>query len=309
VGLSKFLNRIVVRALTREIDHYQRRIPNDLERLTRHVRPGDVVLVEGKTRVAQIIKYLTQSSWSHSALYVGDQLISGSHPKASHYWDLYGEDSRSMIVEADLANGVEAVPLVKYADHNLRICRPFSIFSDDVKTVIAEVISRIGDGYDSSHLLALGRFLAPLPLIPKRWRRKALFAGRSSSRAVICSTLIARAFIHVRYPILPLLSRTESIERKDRIFPYGRRFRSIHPRFILPRDFDLSPYFRIVKFNQIEEGSFDYRSLEWERMPEDAPGTDARPEEEYGASPESQPSPSPQRVRDPAFEPPLRRVD
>jgi len=308
VGLNKFLNRIVVRALTREIDHYQRRIPNDLQRLTRHVRPGDVVLVEGKTRVAQIIKYLTQSSWSHSALYVGDRLISGSHPKASHYWDLYGEDSRGMIVEADLANGVEAVPLVKYADYNLRICRPFSIFSDDLKTVIDEVISRIGDGYDSSHLLALGRFLAPLPLIPHRWRRKALFAGRSSSRAVICSTLIARAFIHVRYPILPLLSRTESIERKDRIFPYGRRFRSIHPRFILPRDFDLSPYFRIVKFNQIEEGSFDYRSLEWEGMPDPA-GTDARPEEEYGASPRSQPSPSPQRVRDRAFEPPLRRID
>ena len=268
MGLSKYLSRIVVRALTREVHHYQRRIPNDLERLTRHVRPGDVVLVEGRTRVAQIIKYLTQSSWSHSALYVGDRLISGSHPKASQYWDLYGEDSRSMIVEADLASGVEAVPLVKYADHNLRICRPFSILPEDLKTVIDEVVSRIGDGYDSDHLLALGRFLAPLPLLPKRWRRKALFAGRSSSRAVICSTLIARAFIHVRYPILPLLSHTESIEKKDQIFPYGRRFRSIHPRFILPRDFDLSPYFRIVKFNQIEEGSFDYRALEWERMPD-----------------------------------------
>ena len=293
MGLSKFLNRIVVRALTREINHYQRRIPNDLERLTRHVRPGDVVLVEGKTRVGQIIKYLTQSSWSHSALYVGDRLISGSHPKASHYWDLYGEDSRCMIVEADLTDGVEAVPLVKYADHNLRICRPFSISSEDLSAVVGEVVSHIGDDYDSRHLLALGRFLAPLPLIPQRWRRKALFAGRSSSRAVICSTLIARAFIHVRYPILPLLSRTESIERKDRIFPYGRRFRSIHPRFILPRDFDLSPYFRIVKFNQIEEGSFDYRSLEWERTPEYSPGSDARREEEDGAAPHVEENPSP----------------
>jgi hypothetical protein len=295
---------VVVRALTREVHHYQRRIPNDLERLTRHVRPGDVVLVEGKTRVAQIIKYLTQSSWSHSALYVGDGLISGSHPKASHYWDLYGEDSRSMIVEADLASGVEAVPLVKYADHNLRICRPFSISPEDLCAVVDEVISRIGDGYDSSHLLALGRFLAPFPLIPKRWRRKAMFSGRSSSRAVICSTLIARAFIHVRYPILPLLSRTEAIEKEDRIFPYGQRFRSIHPRFILPRDFDLSPYFRIVKFNQIEEGSFDYRSLDWERMPEDPPREDARREGPNGqkgmkgassAAPAS-PSPSEEKV-------------
>ena len=102
---------------------------------------------------------------------------------------------------------------------------------------------------------------------------------------MICSTLIARAFIHVRYPILPLLSRTESNEMKDRIFPYGRRFRSVHPRFVLPRDFDLSPYFRIVKFNQIEEGSFDYRALEWEATPEYPTDTDARPGEDDGASP------------------------
>jgi hypothetical protein len=72
---------------------------------------------------------------------------------------------------------------------------------------------------------------------------------------------------------------------KDRIFPYGRKFRSIHPRFILPRDFDLSPYFRIVKFNQIEEGSFDYRALEWEGTPEYPTDTDARPGEDDGASP------------------------
>jgi hypothetical protein len=148
---------------------------------------------------------------------------------------------------------MEAVPLVKYADHNLRVCLPFSISSEDLSAVIAKVISPIGDSYDSSHLLALGRFLAPLPLIPKRWLRKAHFAGLSSSRAVICSTLVARAFIHVRYPILPFCPGPSRFERKDRIFPYGRRFRSIHLRFILPRDFDLSPYFRFVKFNQMEK--------------------------------------------------------
>jgi hypothetical protein len=40
-----------------------------------------------------------------------------------------------------------------------------------------------------------------------------------------------------------------------------------------------------VKFNQIEEGSFDYRALEWEATPEYPTDTDARPGEDDGASP------------------------
>ena len=87
-----------------------------------------------------------------------------------------------MIVEADLDSGVEAVPIVKYADHNIRLCRPFSIFSEDLERVIDEVVSRIGDDYDSRHLVDLGRYLTPFSLVPERWRRKAFFGGRSSSR-------------------------------------------------------------------------------------------------------------------------------
>ena len=270
MGVRAALANAVVGFLTHEIDNYQRRIPNNLERLKRNVRPGDVVLVEGKTRVAQVIKYLTQSSWSHSAFYVGDRLMSDSHPLAPRYRELYGDDARHMIVEADLENGVAAVPIVKYADHNVRLCRPFSIFSEDLERVLETILSRIGDDYDSKHLVDLGRYLTPFPLVPERWRRKAFFGGRSSSRSVICSSLIARAFLDVHYPILPALSGSEEVERRTSIFPYGRRFRSVSPRLAMPRDFDLSPYFRVVKFNQIEEGPFDYRTLEWEHA--DEPG-------------------------------------
>src|ERR1700730_4258451 len=35
------------------------------------LRPADVLLVEGNNHISGVIKYLTQSSWSHSALYVG----------------------------------------------------------------------------------------------------------------------------------------------------------------------------------------------------------------------------------------------
>ena len=36
------------------------------------LRKGDVLLVEGSSRFATAIKYLTQSTWSHAAMYVGE---------------------------------------------------------------------------------------------------------------------------------------------------------------------------------------------------------------------------------------------
>ena len=33
---------------------------------------------------------------------------------------------------------------------------------------------------------------------------------------------------------------------------------------ITPRDFDLSPYFEIVKFNHLADPRFDYRSIVWD---------------------------------------------
>ena len=45
--------------------------PNDSTALRDTLRPGDVLLVEDKGRISGGIKYLTQLTWSHSALYVG----------------------------------------------------------------------------------------------------------------------------------------------------------------------------------------------------------------------------------------------
>ena len=42
--------------------------------LARTLEPGDMLLVEGNTRLSAVIKYLTQSTWSHAALYIGDAL-------------------------------------------------------------------------------------------------------------------------------------------------------------------------------------------------------------------------------------------
>ena len=50
---------------------YEPFTPSDPEALRAALRPGDVLLVEGNNHISGVIKYLTQSTWSHAALYVG----------------------------------------------------------------------------------------------------------------------------------------------------------------------------------------------------------------------------------------------
>ena len=57
--------------LQKELPGYEPFTPSDPERLRGLVQAGDVLLVEGNNRISGVIKYLTQSTWSHAALYVG----------------------------------------------------------------------------------------------------------------------------------------------------------------------------------------------------------------------------------------------
>src|SRR5258708_19683977 len=45
-----------------------------LEQLAATLKPGDVLLIEGNTRVSVAIKYLTQSTCSHPMFYIADPL-------------------------------------------------------------------------------------------------------------------------------------------------------------------------------------------------------------------------------------------
>src|SRR5258708_21188343 len=83
--------------------------------------------------------------------------------------------------------------------------------------------------------------------------------------------MLARAFAHVGYPILPrvIIDGTEpqSGWRRRWLGGNGHGTRAIYheedPALITPRDFDLSPYFDIIKFNHLANGKFDYRPIEW----------------------------------------------
>jgi hypothetical protein len=211
------------------------------------LRPCDVLLVDGSSKISAGIKYLTQSTWSHSALYVGD--AGGS--------TVDGEPA--VLLEADMRDGVCAVPLSKYALYNVRICRPAELAPDDVERVLRFAVESIGQQYDLRNVIDLARWLLPEPPVPARFRRRLMALGSGEPTRAICSTLIARCFQSVGYPILPSVTEEH---------PDGPRFRPRHHSFVTPRDFDLSPYFDVVKPSL--SGTFDYRSFPWHE--------DARPE-------------------------------
>ena len=79
--------------------------------------------------------------------------------------------------------------------------------------------------------------------------------GSGDPTKIICSALIAQAFDAVRYPILPKITRAAS--RKARREILHIRDSSLY----MPRDFDISPYFEIVKPTIVH--GFDYTALHW----------------------------------------------
>ena len=224
-------------------------------RLAGSLEPGDVLLVEGNRRVSVAIKYLTQSTWSHSLLYVGDALgppSPGKEPK--------------VLIEADLRAGVRAVPLSRFEGLHTRICRPVGLTLEDRKKVIDFAVQRIGEAYDLKNLVDLARYLLPTPPVPTRWRRRMIALGSGDPTRAICSTMIAQAFGLVRYPILPTYKPTRpgspDTEAQEELLQIR------HHSLYVPRDFDISPYFAIVK-PTIAQG-FDYRKLRWEEIREEA---------------------------------------
>src|ERR1700694_5882566 len=123
--LLAWLGRALAKYLSTPLPQGEQVATSPPEKLAGALEPGDVVLIEGNTRISVAIKYLTQSTWSHAALYVGDAL--GSPPKS-------GE--QTSLIEANLEEGVVAVPLSKYAPFNIRVCRPVGLTSADRRKVI-----------------------------------------------------------------------------------------------------------------------------------------------------------------------------
>lgn len=241
----RFFGRLIIKYLEKPILNYRSYQFIPLAELEACLQPGDVLLVEGNQRISSAIKYLTQSTWSHAAYFVGRD--AGLRDKHGH---------PAALIEADLTDGVIAASLTKYLGYNTRICRPALITEEDRAIVSDYIIKSIGQSYDIKNVVDLARYLLPQPPVPVRWRRRMIALGSGEPTQAICSTLIARAFQFVHYPILPDVTR-----ENQREIMHIR-----HHSLFTPRDFDVSPYFNIVK-PTIEKRP-DYKQFEWNQAAE-----------------------------------------
>lgn len=252
----KWLGDKMIRWLTEE-DEPSGTPPCDFDRLSFEIRPCDVLLVEGRSRVSEVIKTITQSVWTHSALYIG-RLADVEDPNVREHisWLYDGDPDDQLIIEPLLGEGTIISPLKKYAKDHLRICRPSGLSPQDAQAVIKHASKHLGHGYDVRQLLDLGRFLLPYSIVPRRWRSSLFEHNAGASTKTVCSTLIAHAFSLVHFPILPVVHKTDE----------GLRLYKRNTRLYTPRDFDYSPYFEIIKYPLLGLNDLAvYRQLPWDQ--------------------------------------------
>ncbi len=221
------------------------------------LRKGDVLLVEGNTRFATAIKYLSQSTWSHAALYIGDHL---GPPLAGH--------EAKVLCDVDINEGVRVIPMREFSGLHTRICRPVGLSDSEIDALVEFMVARVGYSYDLKNVFDLTRYLISTPPIPSSLKRRFIALGSGEPTKAICSTLLAQAFESIHYPILP------AIELIDPSMPGAEQARAEilhirHHSLYMPRDFDVSPFFRIVKPRL--EAAFDFHGLVW--SPAESPET------------------------------------
>ncbi|NNL65003.1 MAG: lipo-like protein [Myxococcales bacterium] len=276
--MRRWLKDRLVDFLNHPVSNYERRAENDVDALCAQIRPGDVLLVEGDQRISQVIKLLTHSTWSHSALYIGDELLRRGGELRERALEAWGDDAKHMLVEA-LMDGVVAEPLAKYASLNLRVCRPHRLRPEHLKTILDDGVAAIGWRYDLRNVVDLAKYFVSVSVLPTRLRREQARMGSEAQTEVICSSLIGQLYQRVGFPVAPTIERVEGPAASApaaaprpgmmrRFFlrqgfePQGIYHRR-HPTLLTPRDFDLSPYFEVVKFNAVASGTFDYERIHW----------------------------------------------
>ena len=173
-------------------------------------------------------------------MYLGDTLLRWGGPHADAAVERFGSEAGRLLIESDMREGVRVVPLAAYLSYNLRVCRPQGLSRPELDRVLEEMFRHLGYRYDRQNIFDLGRYLTPFHLLPARIRRRPLYLGSSSSREIICSALIAKAFYKVDYPVQPEVRGAGP----------GQGLLARHPSYIMPRDFDLSPNFQVLKFHQ-----------------------------------------------------------
>lgn len=228
------------------------------ERLRYELRPGDVLLVEGRSNVAEIIKSITQSMWTHSFFYIG-RLHDIDDPMLRDHIQKYRHcmPEEQLIIEAILGKGIIVTSIEDYEGEHLRICRPRGITRADSQKVIKYAINDLGKDYNVRQIMDLARFMFPYWFLPRRWRSSLFEHNAGRPTKTVCSTMMAEAFAKVRFPIIPVLHQDETGNLK--------LIRG-NSQLMTPRDFDHSPYFDVIKYPLLDFDELGiYRKLPWDQ--------------------------------------------
>ena len=255
--MFKWFSRMITQFLVSEPEYTG--IPLcDYDRIRFEIRPCDVLLIEGRSRASEVIRSVTQSAWSHAALYIGrlheidDPILRAMIAQKTH-----AEPTEQLLIEGIMGEGIIVSPLSVYNKAHIRICRPRGLLRQDSQKVVAHAIGQLGLKYDNRQIFDLLRFFFPWAIMPRRWRSSIFSNQPGRHTKTVCSTMIADSFGLVSFPILPLVKENREAESGIELI---RR----NPRLFTPRDFDYSPYFEIIKYpfiQTVEHGV--YSNLPW----------------------------------------------
>ena len=231
--------------------------PLSFDHLQTEVQMGDVLLVEGRTRVSRAVRAITHSVWTHSALVIGTlgQLRDPALRSIARRHLAEDELGAPLVVESELGRGTIVSSILRYRDDHLRLCRPIGLTESDARRVATFAMLHVGAGYDLRHILDLARFLVPWWwIIPRRWHSSLFEHHHQDPTRQICSTMIARAFSRVRFPVCALI-----VERQGKLSLLRR-----NSRLITPSEFDQSPYFAVIKYPLMGDDDLGfYHKLPW----------------------------------------------
>jgi cell wall-associated NlpC family hydrolase len=201
--------------LAKPLDEFSTLTSVERRGLAAVLRRGDVLLSAGNTRCAELVKRLTQSTWSHVSMYVGPM-----------------EDDADplCVVEADIVHGVRMIRLSELNAHSTCVLRPIGLDAIERARLAQSVLRHVGSEYDLAHAWQLARSL----MLRRLWARLRSLPTtmRLSATRFICSSLIAQAFAVVGYSILP----------GDPLVVERGRYHS----WLVPADFERASIFAVV---------------------------------------------------------------
>ena len=241
--LHNNLSKRLIHFLSRDVDKARQLPLSDYHSLCQTVVCGDILLIEGRSRAARVISYITRSVWTHSVLYVGHLELLDENTQTLLMTFNPQLEAKHIIIESVLGEGVVAKNLNEYNNEHVRICRAKGITKAQQKIILNYACQNLGKPYDHKQIFDLARFLFPWFILPRKWR-SSLFQHNAQAHAkMTCSLLLAQAFIEAKFPILPTIEKQASQDYFTAIIR--------NPRLFVPCDFDYSPFFEIIKYPMV----------------------------------------------------------